>query len=155
MTALGAPPAGASSSGKGTADGGEWFAVEDGWTWCETANVAFIAKDCQPSPGLKPSDPHMDVILSRGHTRVQLGGSFLRSEHGMHVHDPWFHILKVAEIVFTPRNPAHECVVCVRTCACVLRRVRARVCACVCVSPPAPPPPRPSSAFSSSLPLVF
>ena len=97
------PPHGASSD-----PNGEWFEVEHGWTWCETSNISHIAKDCQTAPGSKPSDPHMDLLVSRGHNRFQLAASFLRAEHGTHIHDDWFQILKVAELVFTPRNASHQ-----------------------------------------------
>ena len=33
---------------------------------------------------------------------------FVYMHAGTHVHDEWFHLFKVAEIVFTPRNPKHD-----------------------------------------------
>ena len=102
VKALDAPPAGASS------EPGDWFELDDGWCWCETCNVSHIAQDCMPSPGLRASDGHMDLVLSHGHTRLQLLASFLRSETGTHIGDAWFEIYKVGELVYTPRDPQHD-----------------------------------------------
>jgi len=71
-------------------DGGTWYTFEDGVTWCETMNVAWLAYDVQASAGLMVSDPFMDIIVSRGHSRLQLLKSFLKAEEGKHVEDPWF-----------------------------------------------------------------
>ena len=61
-----------------TTAGAHWYTFEDNVVWCEVMNIAWIAHDCQACPGLRAEDGHMNILFSRGHSRLQLMSSFLK-----------------------------------------------------------------------------
>ena len=99
------PPMGA---GVNYARSGSWYEIEeDGWTWCETANISHLSYDCQVAPGVTPTSGTMDLLLSSRHSRYQLTASFLKAEAGGHIADTWFQRWKVTELVLWPRANDH------------------------------------------------
>lgn len=98
---LAGPPAGVHSVAKG----GHWYELDSPWLWVETLSISHLASDMQMAPGKAANDGVMDLLLSTGHSRLQLIGSLMKCESGTHINDPWFYRYKVAEVVFAPADP--------------------------------------------------
>ena len=84
-------------------DGQGWRELADSCMWCELINVAWLSYDILAGPGLPPAQGGtLDVIISRGHSRWEIMGSFLKAEEGGHVEDAWFERYKLKQMVVTP-----------------------------------------------------